>query len=227
MIDQPLSSGDHAKLLTFILIFFPAVIFLAGIVPAMLLAFGIYSMKKNRNFSNLEATLKVAKGYIAIAMGLIVFLININEYMRSGWSSYQECAIVGLVISGVATFYVLMVNLLFDAPLRAHYKWIEVNGVFSSTPRGISQMEQPPELDIIKSEKLKQYSVADELIKWAKLKEGGHITETEFNEARIRLLQRAQEDIRTRVRVHWRLRRQAIWIFTSSAPKMRSVFRDL
>ena len=43
----------------------------------------------------------------------------------------------------------------------------------------------------IKGEKLKQYSVADELIKWAKLKEDGHISEEEFNEARKKLLKRA------------------------------------
>jgi hypothetical protein len=29
-------------------------------------------------------------------------------------------------------------------------------------------------VDIIKGQKLKQYSVADELIKWGKLKEDGH-----------------------------------------------------
>jgi hypothetical protein len=37
-------------------------------------------------------------------------------------------------------------------------------------------------------EKLKQFSVADELSKWAKLKEDGHITEEEFDEARKSLL---------------------------------------
>ena len=46
------------------------------------------------------------------------------------------------------------------------------------------------EVDIIKGEKLKQYSVADELIKWGKLKEDGHISEDEFNEAREKLLKR-------------------------------------
>ena len=46
------------------------------------------------------------------------------------------------------------------------------------------------EVDIIKGEKLKQYSVADELMKWAKLKEEGHISEDEFNEARAKLLKR-------------------------------------
>ena len=46
------------------------------------------------------------------------------------------------------------------------------------------------EVDIIKGERLRTFSVADELIKWAKLKEDGHITEQEFNDARKKLLQR-------------------------------------
>jgi hypothetical protein len=33
--------------------------------------------------------------------------------------------------------------------------------------------------------------VADELLKWAKLKEDGHITEAEFNEAREKLLKKS------------------------------------
>ncbi len=47
------------------------------------------------------------------------------------------------------------------------------------------------EMDIMKSEKLKHYSVADELTKWAKLKEDGHITEEEFNAARTKLLKKS------------------------------------
>ena len=37
---------------------------------------------------------------------------------------------------------------------------------------------------------MKSFSVADELIKWAKLKEDGHISEQEYNDARKKLLQR-------------------------------------
>ena len=51
-----------------------------------------------------------------------------------------------------------------------------------------SAPEAETEMNIIKSEKLKQFSVADELSKWAKLKEDGHITEEEFDEARKSLL---------------------------------------
>ncbi len=55
----------------------------------------------------------------------------------------------------------------------------------------LSTQTPAPAIDIIKSEKLKQYSVADELLKWAKLKEDGHITEEEFNEARKKILKRS------------------------------------
>lgn len=65
-----------------------------------------------------------------------------------------------------------------------------VNGIFSTKPKPATKTEVESELAIIKGEKLKQYSVADELIKWAKLKEDGHISEDDFNEARVKLLKR-------------------------------------
>ncbi|NLV96712.1 MAG: SHOCT domain-containing protein, partial [Desulfovibrionales bacterium] len=40
----------------------------------------------------------------------------------------------------------------------------------------------------IGGDKLKYYSAADELTKWIKLKEEGHISEEEFNQARKKLL---------------------------------------
>jgi len=70
--------------------------------------------------------------------------------------------------------------------------WI-VRGVLA-IPSGWDERPHPKEPEaeaeqnIIKSEKLKQFSVADELLKWAKLKEDGHITEEEFDKARKSLL---------------------------------------
>lgn len=80
--------------------------------------------------------------------------------------------------------------MLFYSPMNRHREWVEVNGIFSTKPKSDKSSVNQSEVDIIKGEKLKQYSVADELIKWAKLKEDGHISEEEFNEARIKLLKR-------------------------------------
>jgi hypothetical protein len=59
--------------------------------------------------------------------------------------------------------------------------------IFSNKPKNCTAQT---EIDIIKGERMKSFSVADELIKWAKLKEDGHITEQEYNDARKKLLQR-------------------------------------
>lgn len=79
---------------------------------------------------------------------------------------------------------------LFKAPLTAHAEWIEINGIFATKPKSGKEANPHSEVDIIKGEKLKQYSVADGLTKWAKLKENGRISEEEFNEARTKLLKR-------------------------------------
>ena len=44
------------------------------------------------------------------------------------------------------------------------------------------------EIKIIKGENLRSYSVADELSKWAKLRDEGVISEQEFQEARNKIL---------------------------------------
>ena len=81
-------------------------------------------------------------------------------------------------------------KVLFLNILKAHSEWVPVNGIFSSKPKNSEIKTEDSEIDIIKSEKLKYYSVADELIKWSKLKEDGLISENEFNEARAKILKR-------------------------------------
>ena len=75
--------------------------------------------------------------------------------------------------------------------MSQHKEWVEVNGVFSTKPKLTKDSSIHSDVDIIKGEKFKQYSVADELTKWAKLKEDGHISEEEYNEARTKLLKRS------------------------------------
>jgi len=45
-------------------------------------------------------------------------------------------------------------------------------------------------VNIIRKESLSSYSVSEELLRWVELKEGGHITEQEFEEARRKILDR-------------------------------------
>ena len=72
---------------------------------------------------------------------------------------------------------------LAGAPIRRQAGKALALGEDLVQPRQVlGALTQVVEVDIIKGEKLKHYSVADELMKWAKLKEEGHISEDEFNE---------------------------------------------
>ncbi len=95
-------------------------------------------------------------------------------------------AVFGFFWAGIASFYYIITKVMFFNVLERHKKWIEQNGIFSKTPK--HSKVQKSSFDLIKSEKLKQFSVADELLKWAKLKEGGHISAEEFDEMRKKLL---------------------------------------
>ena len=86
--------------------------------------------------------------------------------------------------------YVACVHYLFHAPLKRHSAWVEHNPIFLRRSTIRLKAQKATEMDIIKGEKLKQYSVADELLKWAKLKDDGHISEEEFKEARDKLLKK-------------------------------------
>ncbi|MFD2190598.1 SHOCT domain-containing protein [Pistricoccus aurantiacus] len=109
---------------------------------------------------------------------------------EDSWDRLDEELIVSLIFAGICIAYLVAMKVLFTAPLTTHAEWIEINGIFATKPKSGKKENVHSEVDIIKGEKLKQYSVADELTKWAKLKEDGHISEEEFNEARTKLLKR-------------------------------------
>ncbi|MBO2671616.1 SHOCT domain-containing protein [Shewanella algae] len=193
MQNQPMSSADQGKLLIFSLLMAPSLIFLFGIIPAIFLGFGIYMMKKNQDFSSIDTAVKNFKGYTWIALigcSLSSFYWG-NKYFNeeNSWY-YDDEFFVSLMFTGIAFAYLIVVQVLFYSPMNRHREWVEVNGIFSTKPKSDKGSMNQPEVDIIKGEKLKQYSVADELTKWAKLKEDGHISEEEFNEARTKLLKR-------------------------------------
>ena len=192
MQNQPLSSGDHSKIVIFILLFLPSIGFLVGVIPAILLIFGIFMMKKNEDFNHIKTAVKICRGYIFVCV-----LVSVGMFMYWGYHSITHQTSMSffnwaslLILMLIPILYLVFLSKLFFNPLSRHKKWVEVNGIFSTKPKSGKDSNNQSEVNIIKGEKLKQYSVADELIKWAKLKEGGHISDEEFNEARVKLLKR-------------------------------------
>lgn len=115
----------------------------------------------------------------------------------SRWASSEALELARLkseiifysTISLIALAYIFAINYLFLPPLMRHKEWVEVNGIFSKKPKVSSDSEIKTDRQIIKGEKYKTYSVAEEFTKWAKLKEDGHITEEQFQEFKDKLLQ--------------------------------------
>lgn len=193
MLNQPMNSSDQSKILIFVLLFVPSIVFLVGVIPALFLGFGIYMMKKNEDFSHLATGIKNFNGYVTLLLigcllsaAYCATTLNAEDY----WDRYDDELIISLVFAGICIAYLIVMKVLFKAPLSAHAEWIEINGIFATKPKSGKDAGVRSEVDIIKGEKLKQYSVADELTKWAKLKEDGHISEEEFSEARTKLLKR-------------------------------------
>lgn len=194
----PLNAAEHIKIVIFMLLLIPTIFpFLVGIIPVLFLAFGYYMMKKNNDFSSVEASVKAVNILFMLAAILsVLFAVYYGiEYFTRSSSSYGrmdlDMALITLGFMVTAGFYFLVVKYLYFIPLQNHSEWVAVNGTFSNKPKKPTPDTSRASVDILQSEKLKPYSVADELLKWAKLKEDGLISEEEFNEARSKLLNRS------------------------------------
>jgi hypothetical protein len=193
VINQPLNSSDQSKILIFALLLAPSVVFGVGAIPALFIGFGIFMMKKNEDFSHVSTAVRNFRGYTSLLLvGCILSAAYCATTLNAedSWRRQDEELIISLIFAGICIVYLTIVKTLFLNPLTSHSEWVEVNGMFSAKAKSDPKTKTESEVNIIKGEKLKQYSVADELIKWGKLKEDGHISEDEFNEAREKLLKR-------------------------------------
>ena len=149
-------------------------------------------LRKSFDFSHIETACRNFRGYVKLAIAIIsLFVIYFattlgakDHYDREG-----EKFITSLVLLAISVFYLVISNKLFLNPLQAHKDWVAKNGIFSSKAKHLNSDLKQADIRIIRGEKFSSFSVADELLKWAKLKEDGHITEQEYNEARKKLLQ--------------------------------------
>ena len=194
MQNQPLTSGDQGKLLIFSLLLLPSLVFLFGVIPAIFLAFGIYMMKKNQDFSSIDTAVKNFKGYTWLAL-IVCSLSSVyfgNKYFTAEHSyDYKWEFSISLVSVAISFAYLVVIQILFYTPLSKHSEWVSVNGIFSTKIKSVKIDGGESKVKIIDGENLKKYSVANELIKWASLKEDGHISEVEFNDAKAKLLNRS------------------------------------
>lgn len=192
-INKPFNSNDAGKLFVFALLIIPPIILIVGIIPVLFLLFGVLMLRKSGEFDHIETASRNYWIFCILAFFALlftagyIFLDYIREKPDYRYDSDLSDAIEAAVGSVIPLFYIGLMELLFLRPMRANRDWIAEN--FSVTSRDPTS-SGTGEIDIIKGERLRSFSVADELLKWAKLKDDGHITEQEFSEARRKLLER-------------------------------------
>ena len=206
LLNQPLDGSDQGKLLIFSLLMVPSVVLLVGVLPAIFIVFGIYMMKKNQDFSSIDAAVKNFRGYVWLSLifGLAVLFYWWDNWMGcvSEWGA-RHCDINfqyflnSLLAPAVPIIYLFAVNNLFYSPLKRHSEWVAVNGMFSKKPKLATKPPTEPEVYVIKAEKLKTTkdkdigaidAKADALLKWNDLLAKGAITQEEYDKAKRDLL---------------------------------------
>lgn len=128
MNNEPLNSNEQSKIILFAIMVLPSIVFAVGIIPVGLIIFGIYMMKKNRDFTPIDAITKAIKIYI-IAGTVIGALIFVGVYIDLEHIGYIMSA---FTVIALGIFYIFIVNNWFYSTLKLHSEWVVKNGVFST-----------------------------------------------------------------------------------------------
>ncbi|MHA3093335.1 SHOCT domain-containing protein [Acinetobacter brisouii] len=186
-VSENLPSNDLAKILFFIVIqTATCFLFFWGVLPTILLFVAYLLSRRDKDLSMLNKAITFARRYaflsIVIGVGIIVF-IGLFDTDSDYMSDFLKNAFLGVVlILGIGLCYIFFLNYLFRNPLNRYQAFVAENGIFGSSVR--SQKE----LSILKTENMKSYSVADELLKWKELKDQGLVTEKEFEEMKRKIM---------------------------------------
>lgn len=172
-------TSDLVKIIIFSLLQIPYIYTLGwGVVPVLILILGFFLAKRDQKISTFNASIKWCKYYLYLTTVIIclytLYLIFFNQKYDTN-AVFQDLIIpfVGCLLLPIS--YLLFLEHLYRRPIQNN-----PSTLFVSTKR--------EELSILKTENMKSYSVADELLKWKELKDQGLITEKEFDEMKKKII---------------------------------------
>ena len=166
-----------------------------GIIPIIICLGLIFIIKKDKSIKSLESGKKIFLGYLII-LGFILsiscFVVAQDYAEFSSSERYLRYArnynILGLIVVPLGAYLIYLIsNILFFNIIKKHEEWIINNGIFADFKGEKSFIEKTTEkIQIIQKEST---NTADELLKWAELKEKGLITDEEFQKAKEKILE--------------------------------------
>lgn len=166
-----------------------------GIIPIIICLGLIFIIKKDKSIKSLESGKKIFLGYLII-LGFILsiscFVVAQDYAEFSSSERYLRYArnynILGLIVVPLGAYLIYLIsNILFFNIIKKHEEWIINNGIFADFKDEKSFIEKTTEK--IQTIQKESTNTADELLKWAELKEKGLITDEEFQKAKEKILE--------------------------------------
>ena len=164
-----------------------------GIIPIIICLGFIYIIKKDKSIKSLQTVKKIFLGYLIIlgfilSISCFVVAQDYAEYTSERYLRYaRNYNILGLIVVPLGAYLIYLIsNILFFNIIKKHEEWIINNGIFADYKGEKSFIEKTTEK--IQTIKKEPTNTADELLKWAELKEKGLVTDEEFQKAKEKIL---------------------------------------
>lgn len=168
----PLDGTERIKIIAFFALLILPLVWLGGsVVILVIIIASLYIMKKDKNFLPILKANKYIKIYLIVVT--IIFITIGLIYIE-----YMEALLFIIIPLILSPILITLIDFLFFDVLKRHEKWIIENGLFSDFKNEKSIIEKTTEK--IQSLKKEPQNSADELLKWAELKEKGVISNEEF-----------------------------------------------
>lgn len=181
MQESKISSGELVKIIIFIFLQIPFIFFIGwGVVPILILLIGFFLAKRDHEVSTLKSSIILCKyyTYLTILIMLIIAFYNAffdPKYRTPPYGRFEDVIIpLGLFLT-IPIIYFLILEFLYSRPMLKN-------------ALSILSSKKKDELSILKTENMKSYSVADELLKWKELKDQGLITEKDFEDMKKKIM---------------------------------------
>lgn len=189
----PLDGTERVMIIGFFVGLVATIFF--GIIPIIICLGLIFIIKKDKSIKSLESGKKIFLGYLII-LGFILsiscFVVAQDYAEFSSSERYLRYArnynILGLLVVPLGAYLIYLIsNILFFNIIKKHEEWIINNGIFADFKGEKSFIEKTTEK--IQTIQKESTNTADELLKWAELKEKGLITDEEFQKAKEKILE--------------------------------------
>ena len=176
----PLDGTERVMISSFLFLLVASSFFFGfGIILTFIYLAFFYISKKDKKIKYLYNVKKILLLYICTLL-----VISIITALAVRYNDVTYTILIILLTNSIIYF---LSDILYFNIIKRHEKWILNNGIFADYKGEKSFIEKTTEK--IQTIKKESTNTADELLKWAELKEKGLVTDEEFQKAKEKILE--------------------------------------